>query len=120
MCQTVGDLAWTALSLLLFQSVDQFHGREEPDPLMVMLDGLDTERSGNVRLARAGTADQNDVVGVVKEIAAVELLHESLVDLAACEVEAIQITVGRKACRLELVSTIRKRTGAVIFRCTGT
>lgn len=41
---------------------------------MVMLDGLDTDRVGNMRLARAGTADQNDVVGVVEEVAAMELL----------------------------------------------
>ncbi|KQS82507.1 hypothetical protein ASG58_03835 [Rhizobium sp. Leaf383] len=74
-----------------------------------MLDGLDTDRRGDVRLARAGTSDQDpmgdagstcrtrDGVGVVEEVAAMKLLHEGLVDLAAGEVEAIQITVGREA-----------------------
>ncbi len=32
-----------------------------------------------------------------------KLLHERLVDLAACKVEAIQIAVGGEACGLELI-----------------
>lgn len=63
---------------------------------MVMLDGLDTDRCGDMRLARAGTTDQNDIVGVVEEVAAMKLLHERLVDLAAGEVEAVQIKIARK------------------------
>src|SRR5690606_334681 len=70
-----------------------------------MLDGLNTYRGSNVCLARAGATDQNDVVCVVQEVAAMKLLHERLVDLAAGEVEAIQITIGREACRLELVGS---------------
>jgi DNA invertase Pin-like site-specific DNA recombinase len=85
------------------KSVDQLDRREEPDALVMMLNGLDADRRGDVRLARAGTADQNDVVGVVEELATMKLLHEGLVDLAASEVEAVQVTVGWKACRLELV-----------------
>ncbi len=91
------------MRLLLFERVDQFDGREEPDPLVVMFDGLDPDCRGDVRLARAGAADQNDVVGVVEEFAPVELLHERFIDLAAGEVEAIQITIGRKAGGLELI-----------------
>ena len=60
---------------------------------MVMLDGPDTNRGRNVCLALAGTADKNDVVVVVEEVAAMKLLHERLVALAAGEVEAVQITV---------------------------
>jgi hypothetical protein len=69
---------------------------------VVMLDGLDAGRGGNVRLARTGTTNQHNVVGVVLEVAAMKLLDE-FVDLAAGEVEAVQITVGREACRLELI-----------------
>ena len=67
------DLAGFALKLLLFESVDEFDGGEEPDALAVMLDGLDADRRGEMRLPRAGAADQDDIVGVFQELAAVEL-----------------------------------------------
>jgi hypothetical protein len=51
----------------------------------------------------AGAADQDDVVGVLQELATMELAHERLVDLTAGEVEAGKITIGRKASGLELV-----------------
>ena len=77
------DLAGFALKLLLFESVDEFDGGEEPDALAVMLDGLDADRRGEMRLPRAGAADQDDVVSVLQELAAVKLVYERLVDLAA-------------------------------------
>lgn len=101
--EPIGDLSRLALRLLLLKRVDQFDRREEPHSLVVMLNGLNAERGGNVRLARARSADQDDIVGVIEEVTAMELLHESLVDLAAGKVEAVQITVGRKACCLELI-----------------
>ena len=48
------DLAGFALVLFLFERVDEFDGGEEPDALAVMLDGLDADRGGEMRLARAG------------------------------------------------------------------
>ena len=48
------DLPSLSLALLLFEGVDEFDGGEEPDPLAVMLDGLDADRGGEMRLARAG------------------------------------------------------------------
>ena len=69
----------------------------------MMLDGLDADRGGEMRLARAGAADQDDVVGVLQELAAMELTHERLVDLAAGEVEAGEVAIGRKAGGLELI-----------------
>jgi hypothetical protein len=56
------DLAGFALKLLLFKSVDEFDGGEEPDALAVMLDGLDADRCGEMGLPRAGAADQDDIV----------------------------------------------------------
>jgi hypothetical protein len=38
----------------LFEGVDEFDGGEEPDALAVALDGLDADRRGEMRLARAG------------------------------------------------------------------
>src|ERR1700722_880273 len=58
-----GDLAGFALKLLLFESVDEFDGGEEPYALAVMLDGLDADRGGEMRLARAGATDHDDIVG---------------------------------------------------------
>src|ERR1700735_5607469 len=87
------DLAGFALKLLLFESVDEFDGGEEPDALAVMLDGLDADRGGESRLPRAGPADQDDIMGVIQELAAVELTRERLVDLAAGEVEAGKIAI---------------------------
>jgi hypothetical protein len=55
----------------------------------MMFDGLDTDGRGDMRLARAGTADQDDVVGLVEEVAAMKLADQRLVDLTAGEVEAV-------------------------------
>ena len=95
-----GDLAGFALKLLLFESVDEFDGGEEPDALAMVLDRLDADRGGEMRLARAGAADQDDVVGVFQELAAMELTRERLVDLG--EVEAGEIAIGRKRAALSL------------------
>ena len=48
------DLAGFALKLLLLESVDEFDGGEEPDALAVMLDGLDANRRGEMRLPHSG------------------------------------------------------------------
>ncbi len=105
MHQTVGDPAWTILGLLLLQSVDQFHGREEAHPFLMMLDSLDADRCGDMRLARAWATYQNDVVGLLEEFATIKLAHQGLVDLAAGKVEAVQVPIGWKACRLELIGS---------------
>src|SRR6202044_3392007 len=98
-----GDLSWFALKLLLFESVDEFNGGEEADALAMVLDRLDADRGGEMRLPRAGAADQDDIMGVIQELAAVELTRERLVDLAAGEVEAGKSTIVWKAGGLELI-----------------
>ena len=97
------DLAGLSLKLFLFEGVDEFDGGEEPDALAVALNGLDADRRGEMRLARAGAADQDDIVGVFQELAAVELMCERLADLAAGEVEAGEIAIVREAGGLELI-----------------
>src|ERR1700678_863213 len=97
------DLARFALKLLLFESVDEFDRGEEPNALAVMLDGLDADRRSEMRLARAGAADQEDIVGVFQELAAVQLTRERLVDLTAGEVEAGEIAIVLEAGGLELI-----------------
>jgi hypothetical protein len=97
------DLARFALKLLLFESVDEFDGGEEPDALAVVLDRLDADRRGEMRLARAGAADQDDIVRILQELAAMKLTGERLVDLAAGEVEAGKVAIVRKAGGFELI-----------------
>ncbi len=77
-----GDLAGLALVLFLFEGVDEIDGGEEPDALAMMLDGLDADRRSEMRLACARIADQDDIVGVLQELAAVKLANQRLVDLA--------------------------------------
>jgi len=69
----------------------------------VVLDGLDADRRGEMRLARAGAADQYDIVGVFQKLATTELAYKRLVDLAAGEVEAGEIAIVREAGGLELI-----------------
>ena len=49
-----GDLSRLSLKLFLLEGVDEFNGREEPDALAMMLDGLDADRRSEMRLACAG------------------------------------------------------------------
>jgi len=71
-----GDLPGSPLGLFLFESVDEFDGGEEANALVVVFDGLDAERRGDVGLAGAGSSDEDDVVGVRDERAAMELADE--------------------------------------------
>jgi hypothetical protein len=98
-----GDLSWLALKLLLFKSVDQFNGGEEADALAMVHDRLDADRNGEMRLARTGAADQDDVVRVFQKLAAMKLTCEHLIDLAAGEVKAGEIAIVRKASGFELI-----------------
>jgi hypothetical protein len=52
------NLAGLPLVLFLFERVDEFDCGEEPYALAVMLDGLDADCRGQMRLPRAGAADQ--------------------------------------------------------------
>ena len=101
--EPAGDLSWLSLKLLLFEGVDQFDRREEPDTLAVMLDSLNADGRRKVGLARAGAANQNYIVGVLQKLAAVELTNKRLVDLATGEVEPGEIAIVREARGFELI-----------------
>ena len=82
----VGELALLAVELFLLERVHEFHGGQEPDPPMVVDDGLHADRCGDVRLAGAGTADEYDVFGLVEELTAMQGLHLTCRDAALGEV----------------------------------
>jgi hypothetical protein len=92
------------LVLFLFESVDEFDGGEEPYAFAVMLDRLDPDRGGEMRFAGSRAADQDDIVRILQELAAMKLTCERLVDLAAGEVEAGKVSIVRKAGGLDLIS----------------
>ena len=69
----------------------------------MVLDRLDADRGGEMCFPRAGAADQDDVVRILQELAAMKLTGERLVDLAAGEVEACKVAVVRKAGGFELI-----------------
>jgi hypothetical protein len=62
------DLAGFALKLLLLESVDEFDGGEEPYALAVMLDGLDADCGGEMRLA--GSRRNGRMMPVIRKLAA--------------------------------------------------
>ena len=103
MDQATSDLAGLSLDLFLFESIDELDGGEEADPLVMVLDRLDAERRGDVGFAGAGTSDQDDIVSILEERAAMELADERLIDFAAGKVEAVEIAIGREAGCLELI-----------------
>ena len=70
----------------------------------MILDGVDCDGRRKMGLACARTADQDNVVGIVNELTAMQLSHERFVDLAARKIEAVEIAIGRKPGRLELIS----------------
>ena len=94
MQEAIGDLTGLALCFFLLERIDQFDRREEADALSMMFDGLDAQRRCHMALAGARTADQHDIVGDVDEVAAMQLTHQSFIDLATGKVEAGQIAIA--------------------------
>ena len=68
-----------------------------------MLDGLHAKRGGDVRLAGTGPTDQHYIVGGLDKVTTVKLPDQGFIDLAAGEVEAGQVAIGREAGGLELI-----------------
>ena len=69
-----------------------------------MFDGLNSQRSGDVRFAGSGPANQYYVVSAVDELATMELPNQGLVGLAGCEVEPGQVFVSWEPGGLDLIS----------------
>ncbi len=62
----------------------------------MMLDRLNAERCGDVGFARSRAADGDDVVRAIDKVAAMQLAHQGLIDLAGSKIEAGQIHVDRE------------------------
>ena len=70
----------------------------------MMLDRLNTERGGDVGLARAGAAKQHDVTRTINKLSPVQLEDHGFVHFAERKVEAFQIVRGQEPRCLDLVS----------------
>ena len=90
--------------LFCFQRIDEFNGREESDAFPMVLDGLDADGGGQMRLACSWPANQDGVMSILQELAAVKLANEGFIDLATGKIEACEIPIVRKACGFKLVS----------------
>lgn len=54
-------------------------------------------------LARAGSANQNDVVCIIEKVTSMKLPDQYFVYLVACEIKSIEIAIGWKASGFELI-----------------
>ncbi len=88
MGEPVGRVARFAVGLFEFQLVDELDGGEAPNPQVVVHDGLHADGGGEMRLAGAGPADEDGVMGVLDEVAAVQRFDERGIDGAVLELEA--------------------------------
>ena len=98
------DLSRLSLMLFCFERIDEFNSGEEPDAFPVMLDSLNADCRGEMRLARARTANQDGVMGVLQELAAMKLMNEGFIDLATGKIEACEVPIARKAGGFQLIS----------------
>ena len=103
MQQAGSDAPRTPLGFLLLQRIDQIDRGVEAHPFAVLGDGRNAQRAGQVRLARAGAADQHHVVGLVGERQAGQLTDQHPLHRRGLEVEAGQVTVHGESGRLHLV-----------------
>ncbi len=65
--QTVGQPTGLAGRFLLLQCIDEIDGRVETHPLVVLGNTGNAERSGQMRLAGTGPADEHDVLRCLGE-----------------------------------------------------
>ena len=69
----------------------------------MVLDGLNADGGGDVAFAGARSSDQDNILGIFHELAAVQLPDGGFVDLTGLEVKAREVLVGREARYLGLV-----------------
>ena len=69
----------------------------------MVLDRLNADRRGDVGFPGSWAADEDEIVGIVREFTSVKLTGQGLVDLARGKIEAGQVLVGREARGLDLI-----------------
>jgi len=70
---------------------------------MVMLNGLNTERCGNVGLACSWSSNQNHIVGIFQKFASMQLAHQRFIYFAVAKLKASQIPIRGESGYFELI-----------------
>ena len=91
----IGDVSLTASAGLGLKLVDQIDCIEEAPP-GAAADAGTSDRDGEVGLAGAGAAEQDDVALMGKEVTACEVAHQGLVDRRAIEDELVDVLGQRQ------------------------
>ena len=91
----IGDAPLTSGARFGLEPVDEIDGCEEA-PARSRSDAASRDRDGQVRLARAGSSDQDEVPLLGKEAAAGEVAHEGLVDRRVVEGEVVDVLGQRQ------------------------
>jgi hypothetical protein len=101
--QAVCDAPGAPLGLLALQRIDQVDRRVEAHSATVPGDAGHAQRRGQVRLARAGPADEDDVLRLVDELHLGQPHDQLVIDGRDVELEAREIAVHRELRRVHLV-----------------
>jgi hypothetical protein len=56
------------------------------------------DRCGQMRFTRAGTADEDEVLLVIHELAPMQLTDQCFIDGTLSKIEAAQISIDRETC----------------------
>ncbi len=102
--QACGDAPCVALRLFLLQRIDQVHDGVEAHALAVAGDAGHSKSRGQVALAGAGSADENNVVRSFGERHAGQLHHQLAIHRRDVEVEAGEVPMHRELGRSHLVA----------------
>ena len=101
--ELAGQVAGLALLLFPFELIDQVHGVVEADPFAVV-DGRHTQGRGEVGLAGARAAHQDQIVGVVHEGGGGQLFDLCPGQRCFLPVDAEEVAVDGETGHLQLVS----------------
>jgi hypothetical protein len=92
--EIVGDASLAAGSTFGLELIDEIDGGEEA-PARSSADATPRDGDGQMRLACAGSADQDDVALLGDEAAAGQIAYESLIDRRVLEGEVVDV-LGRR------------------------
>src|ERR1700691_4266511 len=100
--QGVGDASLAAGSTFGLELIDEIDGGEEA-PARSGADAASRDGDGQMRLAGAGSADQDDIALLSDEAAAGEITHQRLVDRRVLESDVVDVLGERQLGDGELV-----------------
>lgn len=101
-CQLPYNFPGITLGLLSDQSVDQINRIEEAR-FFALIDQCGSQSNGNVGFACAGSAHQNEIVGVLGKLSGTKGIDPGLSDGGCAVIEGGKILVMRELCNPHLI-----------------